>query len=654
MDKKRLLSAMIATTMLIGTIPTYAFAADEEELPEQTVQETAETVDEPLAEDVILPESEDTTPEDEPAAPVEETDQATETPEETTEPEATEPEVTEPEVTEPEVTEEAPAEPEEEPVPETEEAVEVQAESDSLIAGMSIEDTAGKPYESDTNGSAIVVSMPNETTADLGTISFTTSEQVEFVTTTDVPGEDEENVLYVEEGGADTAVLALKLRISSTQVDTYQIDLERVDATHWKGTSSISTLGANIGQMADELGGRAIRVVAGMVESASGDINSAAEMRVNKDAANVQFVMYPADLDVHTVTYDCGVTYQFAVPDGSYAIKATAAERSGMKFIGWYTQEEDGTEFDFTQPITEDVTIYAHYENIAPASSFAEALDAVLAGQEVEALPIQDTEDFTSFVARADEVPEDQLVELTGDIDLGGATYTAIVGFKGDLNGNNYSISDATFTASGENSGMFAVIGDGQTIANLTLENITVKNGENAGVLAGTITAANGDSGTGPLIQNVHVKGGSVTGRNMGGLVGYTFLSTIQYCSVDGTTVSGLVNAGGIAGLSYSKILNCYAKNSPFAIMARGGIVAKNLETGVIQYCWTTQNAVSGHQDQCTESNNVVSVLARTPESKFTDAGFSEAIWDLGTGFNTTLDPENSNIKYQFGEEEAI
>ena len=209
MDKKRLLSAMIATTMLIGTIPTYAFAADEEELPEQTVQETAETVDEPLAEDVILPESEDTTPEDEPAAPVEETDQATETPEETTEPEATEPEVTEPEVTEPEVTEEAPAEPEEEPVPETEEAVEVQAEEASLIESLSFKDTDGQTYQTKENGTSSYVRIPKDKIVNFATLTMETSEPVSFVETDSVPSGN--NVMYVAEGGEDEATVMLRL-----------------------------------------------------------------------------------------------------------------------------------------------------------------------------------------------------------------------------------------------------------------------------------------------------------------------------------------------------------------------------------------------------------------------------------------------------------
>ena len=77
----------------------------------------------------------------------------------------------------------------------------------------------------------------------------------------------------------------------------------------------------------------------------------------------------PENFDcAHTVSFNCGnqaegtskvepkvVQYEKTVnqPDDPTA--------EGYQFKGWYTQENDGELFDFTQPIKEDVTVYAHW-----------------------------------------------------------------------------------------------------------------------------------------------------------------------------------------------------------------------------------------------------------------------------------------------------
>ena len=73
----------------------------------------------------------------------------------------------------------------------------------------------------------------------------------------------------------------------------------------------------------------------------------------------------PKNFDcAHTVSFDCGgqagktskvVLYEGTVtpPDDPTA--------DGYQFKGWYTQENDGELFDFTLPIKEDVTVYAHW-----------------------------------------------------------------------------------------------------------------------------------------------------------------------------------------------------------------------------------------------------------------------------------------------------
>ena len=68
----------------------------------------------------------------------------------------------------------------------------------------------------------------------------------------------------------------------------------------------------------------------------------------------------------HSVTFELqggtisGSAVQL-VADGECAIKPADPENGGLSFGGWYTNEEYTEEFDFTQPITKDTTIYAKF-----------------------------------------------------------------------------------------------------------------------------------------------------------------------------------------------------------------------------------------------------------------------------------------------------
>ena len=74
----------------------------------------------------------------------------------------------------------------------------------------------------------------------------------------------------------------------------------------------------------------------------------------------------------HTVSFDCGsqagktskvVLYEGTVtpPDDPTA--------DGYQFKGWYTQKNGGIQFDFSQPIKEDVTVYAHWSKVEPPTT---------------------------------------------------------------------------------------------------------------------------------------------------------------------------------------------------------------------------------------------------------------------------------------------
>ena len=69
---------------------------------------------------------------------------------------------------------------------------------------------------------------------------------------------------------------------------------------------------------------------------------------------------------VNKVTFDikggtmAAETVQY-IPKGECVSKPADPENGGLSFKGWYTSEEYTEEFDFTQPITKDTTIYAKF-----------------------------------------------------------------------------------------------------------------------------------------------------------------------------------------------------------------------------------------------------------------------------------------------------
>lgn len=52
------------------------------------------------------------------------------------------------------------------------------------------------------------------------------------------------------------------------------------------------------------------------------------------------------------------------IEDGNTASAPFVPVRDGYKFLGWYTQATDGTAFDFSDGITGDITLYAHWEEV--------------------------------------------------------------------------------------------------------------------------------------------------------------------------------------------------------------------------------------------------------------------------------------------------
>ncbi len=191
---------------------------------------------------------------------------------------------------------------------------------------------------------------------------------------------------------------------------------------------------------------------------------------------------------------------------------------------------------------------------------------------------------------------------LCADINVGGFTGTSFNiigldidhGFTGVFDGNGHTISNFTYITSGTNGiGLFRFVdGPGAEIKNLGLIDPDVDGGSKDRV--GALVGEMGDEGS---ISNCYLEGGSVSGNwQVGGLVGRN-LGTIRNCSSNGSisgngayyTVGGLVGTGGT-------ITDCHSSgsvsgNGPYGGYA-GGLVGTG---GTITNCWSSASvSVSG------------------------------------------------------------
>lgn len=597
--RKKLTAYFLMLAMLGAACPVAAIEAGEAPDAESVLEETVET----------------------PAAPEEESVFGVEDDEEPVIPE--------------EPAEELTAEPAEEPEAELEEEPQTDAAAPT-ITGLTLE-VGGETYAADFHGGSMYVSIPAELTLSGAAVSMTTSEAVVFVPKTNAA----DGELYAAEATESSVGLNFNLSVGGEDLNgaAYRITLITDDQMEWSGTIG-SAFNVPTGTLAAGLSAQEnAGLAAGTMKSAAtGAEGEARALYCNQDARNVQVVFCPTDAAVRTVVYDCGDTvYTWKVPNGLPLQSAAAPELSGKTFDAWYLDEDCETAAGIGEAVTADMTLYAGYTDNVVAGSFAGqvASDAMI-------LTISNLTDFEAFMELAGDIKAGRLVRLTDDIDCGGKTYTAITGFKENFDGNNKTISNATFKASGDNSGMFATIGAGQKVANLTMSGVTVKNATNAGVLAGSI---NGAEGHRTLIRNVQIVNCSVSGRNAGGLAGYAFVSDIWFCSNQNTTVTGIVNGGGIAGISYSVVSNCYATKSATALKSAGGIVGKNLESSFVEWCWCTALKVAGYSAEGEhEANNVPRVTSTMSASAF--SGFDTRYWKIARGMNTTFIPDA--VFYEF------
>lgn len=182
--------------------------------------------------------------------------------------------------------------------------------------------------------------------------------------------------------------------------------------------------------------------------------------------------------------------------------------------------------------------------------------------------------------------------------------------FRGDFNGNGYSISNLTIKSTNTDDylGLFGVIYGGK-VHHLTLinPNIDTPNTNYVGAIAGYIKSNSS-------ITNCDVIGGYINGsQNIGGVLGYLDSATITsnsntaavtgdydlgglvghakggaiYNSYSTGNVTGTNNCGGFVGSieRYTRISKCYSTGEVTAVNLAGGFIASN-STGRFDRCF--------------------------------------------------------------------
>jgi hypothetical protein len=198
----------------------------------------------------------------------------------------------------------------------------------------------------------------------------------------------------------------------------------------------------------------------------------------------------------------------------------------------------------------------------------------------------------------------DKHFKLMADIDLSGYTGISfnIIGnawdnaFTGVFDGDGHTISNFTYTSTDTDKiGLFGFVGgwvENAEIKKLGLINPNVDAGSGYTVFVAFLVGRL-RKGT---VTNCYVEGGSVSGNaNVGGLVGRNEHGTINNSYSTGD-ISGIEQVGGLVGFNYrGTIINCYSTASVSGHVRVGGLVGVNAYQGTITNCCANGGRVSGN-----------------------------------------------------------
>ena len=181
--------------------------------------------------------------------------------------------------------------------------------------------------------------------------------------------------------------------------------------------------------------------------------------------------------------------------------------------------------------------------------------------------------------------------KLTDDIDLsayagmdGGKSWAPIgtesKKFKSTFDGGGHKITGLTIDRPEEdNIGLFGLIQNG-TVQNLGLVNVSISGSRSVGGVAGVVYGT---------VENCYTTG-SITGKyQVGGVAGKVY-GTVENCYSTGS-ITGEGNIGGVAGAVYGIVRNCAALNPSVAATGTGGAAGR--VAGYVDMPYTTSQPIT-------------------------------------------------------------
>lgn len=455
--------------------------------------------------------------------------------------------------------------------------------------------------------------------------------------------------------------MKFKLTVNDVDLSTedeYALTLTNTSGTTWTG--GFASADMTVGALGTALAGRSIQVAPG----ALGANSPAQSILVNQDVSEVMLVLCAPNTAVYTVNYVVnGSTITWDLPAGM-AMPTPNVNLTGNQSIAWYTDAEFTTAVAADATVSGDTTLYANITGSAPdpdpnPDPNPDEDDFYTALTTGQTATIADLNDWNTFVEYADEAVAGQLIKLGDDINCGGAVYDSLT-LAGNFDGCGNTISNATFRAVNSGyynstesdivcSGMFARLGAGQTVANLTLDNITAQYASTySAPLAGL---ADGTSSQRVLILNVQVRNSSANGRTAAGVVGFIRNTTVRYCSSRDTTITGLANGGGVVGINNAHVEYCYSTSTPTALTflggSVGGVISKNVRGGNNNYCWAYMQVVGAEEDGPGQNLNSLEANASMSYETFYNNGFTQYCWTMSDNGPAEFDPDE--VSYNFG-----